>query len=284
MTDKPEISIVIVSWNTRDLLRACLKSIYATMDEIAFEVIVVDNASEDGSAEMVESEFPEATLIRSESNLGFAAGCNLGLRKATGRFLMILNSDAELTAGAVSRMLDFMERRPDAGLVGPKLVSPDGTLQINGQRFPTLAREILGVIRAQKLIPGVATLGWGREDFDRDAEVDSLAGACMLVRREVVEQVGLLDERFFMYFEDVDWCRRTKRAGWKIYYLGEAQIVHGWACSSAKQGIVRSHELLHRSRYLYFRKHHGLIQAAAIGIISRLVQIAFAFKYRNYSS
>ena len=283
MQEVPTVSIVIVNWNTRDLLKRCVQSVYARVPPVSFEVIVIDNASEDHSANMVETSFPQAKLILSKSNLGFAAGNNLGLRRACGRYMMLLNSDAELTDGAVARMIAFMESHPDAGLIGPKLLSPDGTLQINGQRFPTFFREMLGVLRMPRFFPSLAKLGWGRGDFDSSAEVDALAGACMLVRKEAVDSVGLLDERFFMYFEDVDWCYRIKKAGWKIWYIGEVEVIHGWAQSALIQGIVKSESMLHRSRYLYFRKHHGPIQGALIGLVSGMVNVAFAFKYRNYA-
>jgi N-acetylglucosaminyl-diphospho-decaprenol L-rhamnosyltransferase len=282
MNTNPTLSIIIVSWNTRDLLAACLTSIRVTAGDIVPEVIVVDNASADGSSDMVSSEFPEFTVIRSKENLGFAGANNIGMRQARGRYVMLLNSDAELTPGSASRMIEYIERHPDVGLIAPKLVSPDGTLQINGQKFPTLAREILGVLRAPRFFPGLGKLGWGREDFDVNADVDSLAGACMLVRREVVDTVGGLDEQFFMYFEDVDWCLRIKKAGWRIHYVGEVQIVHGWAQSSAKQGLVKAHGMLHASRYLYFRKHHGPVQGLIIRAVSGLELAAFAFKYRDY--
>lgn len=284
MPEAPTVSIIIVSWNTRDALKRCLQSVYAHVPPISFEVIVVDNASEDGSPEMVAKKFPKAKLIRSKTNLGFAGGNNLGLRESHGRFVMLLNSDAQLTPGSVARMIEFMDAHPEVGLIGPKLLSPDGTLQINGQRFPTFVREVLGVLRVSKLVPSLAKLGWGRDDFDRNAEVDSLAGACMLARKEAVDSVGLLDERFFMYFEDVDWCRRIKKAGWKVWYIGEVSIVHGWAQSAKKQGIMRSHYMLHRSRCLYFRKHHGLVQAALIRMVSGMVNVAFAFRYRHHAS
>ncbi len=281
MEREPLISIVIVSWNTRDLLKRCLESLYATLPPLTFEVIVVDNASNDGSPDMVARQFPDAILIQSGANLGFSGGNNLGLRAARGRYVMLLNSDAELTEGSAARMIEFMESHPDVGMVGPKLISPDGTLQINGQKLPTVVREILGVLRVPRFVPAVGRLGWGRDDFDVNADVDSLAGACMLVRRDVIDAVGLLDERFFMYFEDVDWCRRIRSAGWRICYLGEVSIIHGWAQSAAKQGLVKSHQMLHRSRCLYFRKHHGRIGGAVVGLISGAVDRAFALRYRK---
>ena len=272
MTDKPEISIVVVNWNTRDLLRACLKSIYANMDDIAFEVIVVDNASQDDSADMVEQEFPDAVLIRSKENLGFTGGYNTGLRRARGDFLMIVNSDLELLPGSAAGMMDFMKKHPDVGMVGPKLISPDGTVQVNGQRFPTFIREVLGLTRLyrNRFIREWHDMNLGplRTDFTVDAEVDALAGACLLTTRAVVDAVGLLDERFFMYYEDVDWCLRVKQAGWKVYYLGDVGVIHVASQSAIKYGLPKANAVLFASQYLYWRKHQGLLRAGALRLLS----------------
>ena len=268
----PLLSIVVVNWNTCDLLRACLKSIFSTINDIAFEVIVIDNASGDQSADMVERGFPAAILIRSTENLGFTRGYNLGLRRAAGDYLMIVNSDLELLPGSGIRMIEFLQKHPDVGMVGPKLISPDGTVQVNGQRFPTFLREVLGLTRLYKSRFvrrwHDMTLGPLRTDFTVDAEVDALAGACMLIPRAVMDSVGLLDERFFMYYEDVDWCLRVKQAGWKIYYLGDVGVIHVASQSAMKFGLPKANAVLFQSQYLYWRKHHGLARAVVLRLLS----------------
>ncbi|MCX6375738.1 MAG: glycosyltransferase family 2 protein [Armatimonadetes bacterium] len=266
----PLLSIVVVNWNTRELLRACIRSIYATLDPISFEVIVVDNASDDGSAEMVSSDFPEVLLVRNDENVGFAAANNIGLRRASGEFVMLLNPDTELCPGSVARMLDFIKSRPDVGMVGPKLVCADGALQINGQRFPTFLREVMCLTRLSRVFRRYhdSRLAWCREDFDINAEVDALAGACMLVRKTVADGVGLLDESFFLYYEDTDWCCRIKKAGWKIWYLGEAVIIHVCAQSAHRYGIHNANKELHRAQYLYWRKHGKAWQAVTLRVLS----------------
>ena len=268
----PELSIVVVSWNTCDLTRACLKSIFSTVGDIESEVIVVDNASQDGSADMVEREFPDARLIRSQENLGFTRGYNLGLRQAKGDFLMIANSDLELLPGSAAAMIEFLKAHPGVGMVGPKLISPDGTIQVNGQRFPTFLREVLGLTRLyrNRFIRDWHDMKLGplRKDFTVDADVDTLAGACMMLPRHVVEQVGLLDELFFMYYEDVDWCLRVKQAGWKIYYLGEVGVIHVASQSAIKYGLPKANAVLFASQYLYWRKHHGLLRALVLRMLS----------------
>ena len=276
----PLLSIVVVNWNTREFLCACIRSIYATLDAISFEIIVVDNASHDGSAEMVSSDFPEVLLVRNDENVGFAAANNIGLRRARGEFVMLLNPDTALCPGSVHRMLDFAKSRPDVGMVGPKLVSSDGSLQINGQRFPTFLREVMCLTRLSRVFRRYhdSRLAWCREDFDINAEVDALAGACMLVRKAVVDTVGLLDEAFFLYYEDTDWCCRIKKAGWKIWYLGGAQVVHVWAQSAAKFGFPRANGVMYRSQYQYWRKHGRAWQAVTLRLLSYLLLAVQAAK------
>ena len=277
----PTISIIIVSWNTAKLLKRCLDSIYAAVPPISFEVIVVDNASADMSVNMAEADFPEVMVVRNEENLGFAAGVNLGLARARGEFMMLLNPDTELRPGAAALMLDFMKSDPDVGLVGPRLVLPNGELLKSGRKFPSFLREALETTRLYRLIRGHHDnrMLWGREDFDSNVEVDEVSGACMLVRRAAFDSVGPLDERFFVYYEDVDWCLRMKKAGWKVCYVGEAEVVHSWAQGALKLGVLESKGLLYRSQYLYFLKHHGLVQALTLRALSRLLLLALRVKY-----
>ena len=278
---KPELSIIIVNWNTREFLRACLRSIYATLDPISFEVIVADNASDDGSAEMVSSDFPEVLLVRNNENVGFAAANNIGLRRARGEFVMLLNPDTELCPNSAARMLDFMKSRPDAGLAGPKLISSSGKLQKSGRRFPSFFSEVLCITRLFRVVRPWhdAKLRWGRLNFDANVEVDEVSGACMLIRKAALDQVGLLDERFFMYYEDVDLCYRLKKAGWKVYFLGEAPVIHIWAQGALKMGVLGATAMMYRSQYLYFLKHHGFARALGLRILSALLLLVLRAKY-----
>jgi len=268
---RPVLSIIIVNWNTRDLLARCLDSVESTV-EAPHEIMVVDNASEDGSAEMVQRRYSNVEMIMNDRNLGFAAANNQGLRRARGDFLMIVNSDLELLPGSAAGMMDFMKKHPDVGMVGPKLISPDGTVQVNGQRFPTFIREVLGLTRLyrNRFIREWHDMNLGplRTDFRVDAEVDALAGACLLTTRAVVDVVGLLDERFFMYYEDVDWCLRVKQAGWRVYYLGDVGVIHVASQSAIKYGLPKANAVLFASQYLYWRKHHGLLRAAILRLLS----------------
>jgi hypothetical protein len=267
----PNISIIIVNWNTKELLRTCLSSIGATVNT-THETIIVDNNSDDGSAEMVEASFPETSLIRAGRNLGFAAANNLGINKASGRYVLLLNPDCELLPGSIDTMIEYADRNPDIAVIGPKLLNSDGTLQKNGRIFPTFAREFLHITRLYRLLPGYFNrrLEWGRQDFDIPADVDEVSGACMLVRESMIAQVGGLDERFFMYYEEVDWCKRIKAHGGRVFYLPEAQVVHHHSQSAGKIGIEKN-RLAYESQYLYFLKHHGRAQAVTLRAISNAI-------------
>jgi len=251
----PDLSIVIVNWNTRDLLAQCLASIFATTSSLALEVFVVDNASSDGSPEMVRRDFPQVILLANDENLGFARANNQAIAQSTGRYVLLLNSDTEVTEGALETLVSFMEATPDAGAVGGQLLFADGRVQTSHGTFPTLFSEMvntLGLVAWRSTSPASNPA----QTLHESVATDWLLGACLMVRRQVVEQVGGLDERFFMYSEEIDWCRRIKEHGWQIYYVPQAQIVHYWRGSSS-QNRDRMKVELYRSKFLYFRKHNG---------------------------
>jgi GT2 family glycosyltransferase len=257
-----DLSIVIVTWNVRDLLRRCLASLPAN-PSWSQEVVVVDCASSDGSAAMVAAEFPGATLLRSEENLGFSRGNNRALRQARGRYWLLLNPDAELAGDAAVALIAFLEARPRAAVAGPKLLNADGSTQSSRRRFPTLATALLESTVLQRLAGNSTTLRrYYCADRDENAvqEVDWLSGACLLVRAQAAAEVGLLDERFFMYSEELDWCRRFKAAGWEVWYEPAARVVHHGGGSS-DQVVAGRHIHFNRSKIAYFRKHHGRVAA-----------------------
>lgn len=254
----PVLSVIVVNWNTRDLLLACLASLRREAARVALEIIVVDNASADGSAEAAAAAFPETVLIRNGENRGFAAATNQGLARARGRYWALLNPDAEVTPGALAELASELDRRPEIWAAGPKLLNADGSLQPSGRRFPTPARSAL-----QGLLPArlKRTAWWrrrvfGRVDFDVPARVDEVSGACLVARREAYARVGLLDERFFLFFEEVDWCLRLARAGGQIWYLPAAQVIHRWGAGMSQ---MLGESVLHnyRSEFRYWRKHGG---------------------------
>ncbi|MHA2380555.1 MAG: glycosyltransferase family 2 protein, partial [Candidatus Thorarchaeota archaeon] len=238
-----DLGIVIVNYKTCDLLRECLQSIYESRGDFSHQVCVVDNCSQDGSCAMVGEEFPQVRLIESEVNGGYAYANNLGLRafgfaqtsgekpsESTPRYALLLNPDTLLPPSALQEMLDFLETHPEAGVAGPRLVLADGSLDLACRRsFPSPKVSFYRMVGLSKLFP--KSRHFGRYnltylDPDEVAEVDSVVGAFMLVRAEALKQVGLLDENFFMYGEDLDWAYRIKKVGWKVYYNPEVTVLH----------------------------------------------------------
>jgi GT2 family glycosyltransferase len=264
-SSRPDVAIVIVSFNTVDLLRACLRSIPDAVPPYSASVYVVDNASSDGSCEMVRSEFPEVRLFASERNLGFAGGNNVALEKASARHVLLLNPDTEAHPGSIATLIRFLDDHRDVGAVGPKLLNTDGTLQRNGARFPSVLREFLGVTGLRRIAMRryELALGYGREDFDQLFEVDQVSGACVMAREEVLKNVGALDDRFFMFYEEIEWQHRIKGAGWKVYYVPDAVVTHHWM-GSVKQESKRMTAELFRSQLLYYQKTAGPFAVLAI--------------------
>lgn len=256
------LSIVIVNWNTRDLLAACLHSVLdeakrsRVMGGVAnIEVIVVDNASTDGSAEMLRRDFPQVKLIANTGNPGFARANNQALRECGGEYVMLLNPDTEILSGALDGLLLFLQNQLRIGVVAPRILNTDRSLQESVYPLPTLGRELWRMFHLDKLRPlGIYPMRlW---DTNTPREVESALGACLLIRREVLVQIGLLDEDYFIYSEEIDWCQRARNAGWQIWWVPQAMIVHHGGQST---GQVRTEMFLqlYRGKVIYFRKHHG---------------------------
>ncbi len=264
---KYDLSVVIVSFNTREVLRRCLNALAAEVQQLSAEVLVVDNASRDGSVEMVANDFPDVRLFQPGKNLGFAAANNLAFPAAQGKYLVLLNSDAFLLPGALKCAIDHMEREADTGLAGGRLVGEDGSWQPSARQFPSLLNDFLS-------FSGLAhrfrkSRFWGRADRTwadplQGADVDWVPGAFSIIRTSVLDQVGGFDHSFFLYYEEVDLCRRIKAAGYAVRYLPDVVVVHlGGESSKAVKNAVRSRMGAQlalwrlRSGYLYYRKHHG---------------------------
>jgi N-acetylglucosaminyl-diphospho-decaprenol L-rhamnosyltransferase len=263
-----DLSVVIVNWNVRDLLRTCLRSVLAeARPDFTVEAIVVDNGSHDGSVEMLREEFPTVVLIANTRNRGFTGGNNDGLAVARGRVVMLLNPDTEVRAGALGALVSYLDTHPEAGAAGPQLLNPDGSVQSSRRRFPTLATALFESTWLQPLAPRGVPRDYyvlDRRD-DETCAVDWVTGAALAVRREAFERVGGLDERFFMYSEELDWCRRIRQAGWQIVYLPQAQIVHHEGKSS-EQAVPARHINFQRSKVLYFEKYHGRFVAGVLRV------------------
>lgn len=270
-----DLSIIIVSWNTKDLLRKCLSSIYYNTDKLTFEVFVIDNASQDGSPEMVEKEFPQVRLIRNKENFGFARGNNQGFLRAKGKYVLILNPDAEVINDALLKMVKYLESNGEVGAVSGKFIYPDGTFQRYYRRFPTFFSMIttwfLPRNLAYKLKPTRAYLMLD-DDFERIIEVPQPAGACIMVRRKLFLKEDFMDEQFPIFFGDVDLCRRIYEKGEKIFVLPYARIIHRWGKGGSEQGKL---PLFLSAEYFismidYFSKHEGVAKADLLRILISL--------------
>jgi GT2 family glycosyltransferase len=253
-----DLSVVILNYNTCANLRACLQSMERERPA-ASEVLVVDNASSDGSAEMVEAEFAWVKLIRSPRNGGFAYGNNQALRVAQGEAILLLNPDTRVPRGGIAGLMRVLDEHPEAGIVGPRLLRPDGSMHLACRRsFPTPGVAFYRIVGLSRLFPTSRRFGRYNLTFidpELAIEVDSVCGACMLVRRRVVEQVGLLDERFFMYGEDLDWCLRVRAAGWTVRYEPTVTVQHQHGAASSARAL-RTNVHFFRAMDLFYRKHY----------------------------
>jgi N-acetylglucosaminyl-diphospho-decaprenol L-rhamnosyltransferase len=247
-----DVSVVVVTYNALPWLERCLESVRA------YETIVVDHGSTDGTLELVRRRFPQVRLIE-EGNTGLGAGSNTGMRVASGDYFLLLNSDAWAVGNAVERLVAFAEEHPEAAVVGPKLLNPDGSLQRSVRGFPTLWRLATEYFFLRKLAPGSRALNAfyaSRFPHDEVREADFVMGACMLVRREAADTVGLFDEDFFMFSEETDWCYRFRQAGWKVLFFPGAEFVHvGGATTSQNWGPMYREQLRGHLRFL--AKHGG---------------------------
>lgn len=257
-----DISIVIVNWNTRKLLLDCLASLYATVKAVSFEVFLVDNASSDGSVAAVRAQYPQVNVIQNEKNLGFAAANNQALRVMQGKYALLLNTDAIVTEGAIARLFQYMESHGDVAMACGQLLNADGSKQNSIANFPTLltllANETLLRILMPKKFPSK------RRDYAAPIPVESCIGACLVVRKEAMDAVGLLDERYFFFMEETDWAFAMHRAGWKSCFVPDARIYHLQGQSAGHN--VRARIMFYRARYQYFQKwfpriwpFHGLL-------------------------
>lgn len=259
-----DLSIVVVSWNVKDLLRHSLASVITSLGcgtgrQLSSQLVVVDNASSDGSVEMLGEEFPQIHLVANSENVGFTRGNNQGIAVSEGRYVLLLNPDTEVVGDALGEMVAYMDAHQRVGALGPQLLYPDGRVQSSRRRFPDLRTAY---VESTFIQPWFADSRILRRYYVLDASdheilaVDWLVGACLLLRREALEEVGTLDERFFMYSEELDWCYRAKKAGWEVVYLPTARVVHHVGKSSEQVLPVR-HAQFQRSKVLFFKKHHG---------------------------
>jgi GT2 family glycosyltransferase len=267
---KVRLSFILVNWNTKGHILEALRSIVDTVHDYRHEIFVVDNGSTDGSPEAIRKTFPRARLIRNEENLGFARAVNQALAQAGGSYCMLVNSDARLMEGAIKTLATFMEENPDVGIAGGQLMNEDGSRQNSIAPFPSLATELLNKRLLRILFPRRYP---GKErDYPAPLDVDSLVGACIIVRCQAIDEVGMLDEGYFFFMEETDWCLRLKKQGWRISFVPQARILHlqGASASLAK---AEARIEYYRSRYCFFTRWHGRGRTAflKIGLVLRLV-------------
>jgi GT2 family glycosyltransferase len=272
------LSVIVLTHNTRELLRECLNSLRSTEIEIDLEIWVVDNASVDGTIELIRQDYPHVNLIANDRNLGFPAGNNLALARCRGRYALLLNSDTVVRPGALERMVSFMNENPEAGMVGCRLVNASGAIEASASGLPRLQMQVMSFFELKALVPArliralvssplarateALTSGYftAEEPGTEPREVAFLSGACIMVRRETWEEIGLLDERIFLYLEDADWCRRAGAAGWKLYYLPGCTIVHLGGRTFMRRSGGRSYRISTErvaSLIYYFQKYES---------------------------
>jgi len=260
MDNKLDISIIIVNWNVRDLLEKCLTSIFKQTQGISFEVFVIDNDSTDKSVEMVKEKFPQVKLIANRENRGFAAANNQGIKKARGEFVLLLNPDTEILDNALAKMVNFMRENKNVGVAGCKLLNSDKTLQPSVRRFPTLFSQVLILFKIHHFLPNLKTFRqYFAKDFDysKTQEADQVMGAFFMIREEIFDQIGYLDENYFIWFEEVDFCKRVKNAGWKVIYTPGAKVVHHCSQSFKQVLSLKKQRIFNKSLSYYFKKHYS---------------------------
>lgn len=276
-----DVSIIIVNWNTRDLLRNCLRSIRESAGPLRVQVIVVDNNSADGSREMVTSEFPEMMLINSGANLGFARANNIGIKHAVAPLILYLNPDTEIRGDALVRMVAFMRENSAYGGLGCRIRNLDGTVQPLGlQWFPNPLTELFSFFfvsdRTLKTLAGILPT----HDAHESGDIKKLFGACLLVRKDAIDKLGAFDDLYFMYCEDVDLCYKLTRAGWKLRYMADVEILHLGGAASASAPSLFSVLMMCESFSKFMRKHHGAIGSGAyravtfVGALARLAALS----------
>ncbi len=266
-----DLSIIIVNWNTGDLLKNCLLSILKETKKISYEIIVLDNASRDNSIKLARAAFPEAIYVLNNQNLGFAKCVNEGMGMAKGKYLLLLNPDTEIVKNALDKMTDFMEKNSQVSILGPRILNFDGTFQPSVRDFPTFVSAGLILLKLHHLFPKITSLKKYFVldfDFEKSQQANQLMGACLLIRRELLEEIGFFDENFYIWFEEVDFCKRAKEAKKIIYYYKDAEIKHRGAASFKQVFSLKKQLLFNKSLFYYFKKHHSFLAYLGLLLLS----------------
>jgi len=254
-----DLSIIIVSWNAREYLLKCLESVILETANHLTEIVVVDNASTDGSTEMVKECFPDVKLICNDANYGFAKANNIGIKQSNGRYLCLINSDVIVHRGCIDLMIAYMDQHSEIGMLGPKILTPGGSIQRSCMGFPSFWNSFCRALALDAIFPSSRIFGGQLMTFwshDTIRSVDVINGCFWMIRRKALERIGLLDEIFFIYGEDIDWCKRFWNMNWNIVFFPEAEAVHYGGASSANAPI-RFYIEMHRANLQFWEKHHS---------------------------
>jgi GT2 family glycosyltransferase len=262
-----DLSIVIVNWNTKEFLKGCLESVWESLDGLEAEVIVIDNASTDGSVEMVRRKFPRTRLVANLENRGFAAANNQGFDRARGRHVLLLNSDTIVHGDVLARSVEYLDKNPEVGMMGCRVLNGDGSTQLTCSQFPTFTNLLLQTLGVNRLggsfFSRYQMLEWDRDD---EREVEVISGCYLMVRAEVIREIGPLDEAFFCYGEETDWCRRCTDAGWRLCFAPIGEITHFGSGSTRKVNHLRDLMLTEGTIRLH-RKHGGSVNALMVWLL-----------------
>ncbi|MGR3218328.1 MAG: glycosyltransferase family 2 protein [Candidatus Anammoxibacter sp.] len=257
-----DVAFIIVTWNARDLLLDCLDSLFKQVALIDYEVLVVDNGSKDGTVEAVKQKFDSVRIIANKENVGFAAGNNQGFKEMSSRYAVLLNSDTIVLGGTFEKLVKFLDEHQDVAVVGPQLINKDGSKQNCFHNYPSLVTEVIGLGLLKSFFP--VKYPSKRRNYEEPLETDSILGACLMVRKEVIEQVGYMDDGYFFFLEETDWCFRMRNAGWKIYHIPDVKIVHLHGESTKKKLPVATWIEYYRSNYRFFKKNLGLLSLIVV--------------------
>lgn len=268
-----DLSIIIVSWNVSELLKKCLESIYKYTRGVSFEIFVIDNGSADSTVEMIQKAKPfysRLSLINNKKNKGFAAANNQGIRQAQGDYILLLNPDTELREDSLTKMAEFMKSNPRCGIAGCSLLNSDGSHQDSVRKFPGFLDQALILLKLHHILPNLPPMRrylCQNFDYDRQQQVDQVMGAFFMIRRKVIDKIGLLDEKFFIWFEEVDFCLRAKQAGWEVIYTPLTSATHHFGQSFKQMMTVDKQKIWNKSVKYYFLKHCGFWKYTVISIL-----------------
>jgi GT2 family glycosyltransferase len=267
-----KISAIIVSWNAKEFLLECIDSILSQKVPASLEIIVIDNASSDGSAEAVKAKFPDVKLICNKDNYGFAKGNNIGIKASDGDYLFLINSDVVVREGCLNKMIEYMNEHPKIGILGPKIVGTNDRVQRSCMGYPSLWNALTRALALDSLFPGSKLFGgqlltfWGHDEV---RAVEVINGCFWMLRRSAMQEVGLLDESFFIYGEDIDWCKRFNESGWKVVFFPDAEAIH-YGGASSKNAPIKFYLEMQRANYQYWVKHHSRLASDAFLLINLL--------------